>query len=103
VIDVATKRFTQLTRDRGQTWVRSWSPDGKKIAAAAFRGGRWDLRWIDAVSGDMGEIASPVEPRVYVRYPAWSPRGDVVVYERGELRGNIWTLRLADGKSTMHE
>jgi hypothetical protein len=30
----------------------------------------------------------------YVRYPEWSPRGDLVVYERGELRGNIWLLPL---------
>jgi hypothetical protein len=29
-----------------------------------------------------------------VRYPDWSARGDVVVFERGELRGNIWTLPL---------
>jgi len=31
---------------------------------------------------------------VYVRYPEWSPRGNVVVFERGELRGNIWTLAI---------
>jgi hypothetical protein len=29
-----------------------------------------------------------------VRYPAWSPAGNLVVYERGELRGNVWMLRL---------
>ena len=34
----------------------------------------------------------PAPPHVYVRYPEWSPRGNVVVFERGELRGNIWTL-----------
>ena len=33
-------------------------------------------------------------PHVYVRYPEWSRRNDVVVYERGDLRGNIWTLPL---------
>jgi hypothetical protein len=31
---------------------------------------------------------------VYVRYPDWSPRGDLVVFERGEMRGNIWRLTL---------
>jgi hypothetical protein len=31
---------------------------------------------------------------VYVRYPEWSARNDIVVFERGELHGNIWTLPL---------
>jgi Tol biopolymer transport system component/DNA-binding winged helix-turn-helix (wHTH) protein len=94
VIDLATGAVRQLTNERGQTWVRSWSPDGKKIAAAVFRSGRWDLQWIDAATGATGEISASVPPNAYVRYPEWSPRGDVVVYERGELRGNIWMVRL---------
>jgi Tol biopolymer transport system component len=96
VIDVATGGLHQLTHERGQTWVRSWSPDGKKIAAAAFRNGRWDLRWIDARTGKMGAIDQASAPNAYVRYPEWSPRGDLVVYERGELHGNVWTLKLGE-------
>ncbi len=94
VLDVQTGALRRLTNERGQTWVRSWSPDGKKIAAALFRNGRWDLRWIDAADGAMGVITAPSAPNVYVRYPEWSPRGDTIVYERGELRGNVWMLRL---------
>jgi Tol biopolymer transport system component/DNA-binding winged helix-turn-helix (wHTH) protein len=94
VIDVATGRLTRLTHDRGQTWVRSWSPDGTRIAVAALRGGRWSLRWVHADEGTQGEMMPPSPPNVYVRYPDWSARGDVVVFERGELRGNIWTLPL---------
>ena len=94
VIDAASGAMRRLTKERGQTWVRSWSPDGKKIAAAVFREGRWDLRWVDASSGATGVITAAGPPNTYVRYPEWSPRGDVVVYERGELRGNVWMLRL---------
>ena len=93
VIDLQTGAMRRLTNERGQTWVRSWSPDSTKIAAALFRNGRWDLRWIDASSGETGVITTPSAPNVYVRYPEWSPRGDTVVYERGELRGNVWMLR----------
>ena len=96
VIDVDTGKLRQLTNERGQTWVRSWSPDGKKIAAAIFRRGQWDLRWIDAATGAMGIITPPAAPNVYVRYPDWSPRGDAIVYERGELHGNVWMLRLPE-------
>ena len=96
VIDLESGAMRQLTSERGQTWVRSWSPDGKKIAAAVFRSGRWSLQWIDAATGATGVITEPSPANGYVRYPDWSPRGDVVVYERGELRGNIWVLQLPE-------
>jgi Tol biopolymer transport system component/DNA-binding winged helix-turn-helix (wHTH) protein len=92
VVDVATGSIRQLTSVRGQTWVRSWSPDGRRIAAAALREGRWSLRWIDAEAGREDVITPPVPPGVYLRYPDWSPRGDLIAFERGELTGNIWTL-----------
>ena len=94
VVDVETGSLRRLTAERGQTWIRSWSPDGRRIAAAALREGIWDLRWIDAASGAQRVIARAAGPGVYLRYPEWSPRGDVIVYERGEVRGDIWTLTL---------
>lgn len=94
VLDATTGALKQLTNERGQTWVRSWSPDNTRIAAATFRKGRWDLRWIDAETGESGVMNTSAGPNTYVRYPEWSPRGDVVVYERGELRGNVWMLKL---------
>jgi Tol biopolymer transport system component len=93
IVDVATGAVRRLTDERGQTWVRSWSPDGRRIAVAALRDGAWNLRWIDVASGRQGDITPPGPPRVYVRYPDWSRRGDLVVYERSEMRGNIWMLR----------
>jgi Tol biopolymer transport system component len=92
VVEVESGAVRQLTSERGQTWVRSWSPDGRKIAAAVLRGGVWSLQWIDAQSGETGDITAAEPPHVYVRYPDWSRRNDLVVFERGELRGNIWML-----------
>jgi Tol biopolymer transport system component/DNA-binding winged helix-turn-helix (wHTH) protein len=94
VIDIATGRLRMLTHERGETWVRSWSPDARKVAFAAFRDGAWNLQWVDVNTGQRGNMGPPSPPSVYVRYPEWSPRGDLVVYERGELRGNIWLLQL---------
>jgi Tol biopolymer transport system component len=94
VIDVETGTLRMLTRERGETWVRSWSPDGRKVAFAALRDGAWNLQWADVNSGQRGDMSAPSPPSVYVRYPEWSPRGDLVVYERGELRGNIWLLQV---------
>lgn len=94
VIDLPGGRLRQLTNERGQTWVRSWSPDGTRIAAAVLREGAWSLRWIDATTGEQATITPPSPPRVYVRYPAWSPKG-AVYFERAEMLGNIWTLAIS--------
>jgi Tol biopolymer transport system component len=74
--------------------VRSWSPDSRRVAFAALRKGAWNLQWVDVLTGQRGDTSAPLPPSVYVHYPEWSPRGDLVVYERGELRGNIWLLHL---------
>lgn len=92
VIDVATGALRRLTADHGHTWVRSWSPDGRRIAAVFQRGGLWHLGWIDASSGQQARFSESEAPRVYLRYPHWSPTGDRIVFERGETRGNIWTI-----------
>jgi Tol biopolymer transport system component len=94
VVDVETGTLRRLTTERGKTWRRSWSPDGRKLAAAALRDGVWDLRWIDVDTGQQKTITPASAPNVYVRYPDWSPRGDLIVFERGEMRGNVWTLTL---------
>jgi Tol biopolymer transport system component/DNA-binding winged helix-turn-helix (wHTH) protein len=95
VIDVASGALRMLTNERGQTWVRSWSPDAGRVAVAALRGGIWSLRTIDVATGQQAQVYRAGSPRVFVRYPEWSSRGDVIVFERGEMRANIWTLALA--------
>ena len=49
-----------------------------------------------ATTGATGELVPPAPPRVYLRGPAWSPRGDLIAFEHGELRGNVWTLTLPE-------
>jgi len=94
IVDAESGTLRRLTNERGQTWVRSWSPDGRKIAAAVLREGRWSLQALDVAGGRERAITLPGPPRVYVRYPDWSPRGDLVVFERGEMIGNVWTIKV---------
>lgn len=93
VIDVETATLRRLTNSNGQTWVRSWSPDGRRLAAAVLQAGRWSLRALDLDGGER-VITPPGPPRVFVRYPDWSSRGDLIVFERAEMTGNIWLLDL---------
>ena len=97
MIDVQTGMLRRLTNASGQTWVRSWSPDGRRLAAAVLRDGQWSLRVLD-LEGREQMMTPPGPPRVFVRYPDWSARGDLVVFERSEMTGNIWLLDRRAGR-----
>jgi Tol biopolymer transport system component/DNA-binding winged helix-turn-helix (wHTH) protein len=84
----------QLTFDRGQSWPGSWSPDGDKIAFAGLRNGVWNIWWYSRSAGAQKQLTNYTKPHLYVRYPAWSPRGNQIVYEYAETTGNIWMMEL---------
>jgi Tol biopolymer transport system component/DNA-binding winged helix-turn-helix (wHTH) protein len=85
---------TQLTFERGQSWPGSWSPDGAKIAFAGQRDGVWNVWWVSRNGKTQKRVTNYTKPNIYVRYPAWSPRGDQIVYEYAETNGNIWMMEL---------
>ena len=82
----------QLTAATGQTFVHSWSPDGDKIAFAGFRNGVWNVWWISRTSKSLKQVTNYTKLNAFVRYPAWSPLGDRIVYEYTEMTGNIWLM-----------
>ena len=82
----------QLTFDPGQNWPFSFSPDGDKVAFAALRDGEWNLWWVSRSTGEQQRLTESPRLNAYVRYPAWSPRGDRIVYELAETTGDIWLV-----------
>ena len=84
----------QLTSSAGQSWPHSWSPDGSKIAFAGSRDGRWNVWWVSSDGRAQKQLTNFTRPNAYVRYPAWSPRGDQIVFEYAEVKGNVWLLDL---------
>lgn len=85
---------TQLTFDHGQSWPGGWSPDGDKIAFAGQRNGVWNIWWVSRSTRQQQQLTNYTTPNSYVRYPAWSPRGNQIVYEYAETTGNIWLMEL---------
>ncbi|MGI8783714.1 MAG: protein kinase domain-containing protein [Acidobacteriota bacterium] len=85
---------TQLTFDRGQSWTYSWSPDGDKIAFAGFRNGFWNIWWVSRSTRKQQRVTNYSALNEYVRYPAWSPLGNQIVFEKAETTGNIWLIDL---------
>ncbi|MFN0122743.1 MAG: winged helix-turn-helix domain-containing protein [Blastocatellia bacterium] len=84
----------QLTATRGQSWPGGWSPNGNRISFAGLRDGVWNIWWVDRHTKQQQQLTQYETPNSYVRYPAWSPRGDQIVYEYAETTGNVWMFEL---------
>jgi len=94
VIDRDGNGLRKLTSGKGQNWPHSWAPDNDRIAIAAERDGIWNVMTVSAASGSIVQLTSFTEPNAYVRYPAWSPLNDRIVFERAVTTANLWTGRL---------
>jgi len=80
----------QLTLGEGKSWPHSWSADGDKIAFAGFRNGVWNIYWYSLSSKTETQLTNNKKLNSFVRYPAWSPLGNQIVYEYAETTGNVW-------------
>jgi len=81
---------TQLTFDHGKNWPHGWSQDGDKIAFAGERDGVWNIYWYSLSSKKEKQLTNQTKLNTFVRYPAWAPQGNQIVYEYAEITGNIW-------------
>jgi Tol biopolymer transport system component len=85
---------TQLTSGHVKDWPNDWSPDGDKIVFAGQRNGIWNVYWISRSTKLEKQLTNNTKLNVFVRYPAWSPLGNQIVYEYAETTGNIWLMEL---------
>jgi Tol biopolymer transport system component len=83
-----------LVSHAGQNWPYSFSPDSRRIAFASQRDGVWNLYWVDRVTGKEQQLTANRLVRSYLRYPEWSPKGDRIVHEYAEARGNLFVVEL---------
>jgi Tol biopolymer transport system component len=90
---------TPLTSAPGQSWAHGWAPDGDRIAFAGLRGGYWNVYWVSRTTKRVRQVTSYHALNIFVRYPAWSPRNDRIVYELSEASGNVWVMDLAPSSS----
>lgn len=81
-----------LVEDKGKSWPTGWSPDGERICFAGQRDGLWNVYWVARTGGPPRRLTNNTTPRAFLREPAWSPKGDQIVYEESATTGNVWLL-----------
>ena len=86
----------QLTNDPGQSWTAGqvWSPDNDKIAYVKLREDVWNVWWVARSDRTQKQLTDYDTSHHYVRYPAWSPSGDQIVYEYSAVASDIWLVEL---------
>lgn len=92
VVPAAGGEPVQLTTGHGRHWPHSWSPAGDRIAVSVLRDGRWNLCWVSRGTGELRQLTRFDALGEYVRYPAWSPQGDRIVFVRAETSGDLWLV-----------
>ena len=97
VLPAGGGELRQLTDDPGESWPYSWTADGSSVVYAALRDEGWELRRVE-IDGGTDHLLLAADPGSrdgYLRYPAWSPRDDLLVYERSRTVGDLWQVDLS--------
>jgi len=81
------RALTRLSFDEGLQTGATWSPDGRFIAYASDRGGKYDI-WVQQISG--GDAIQVTKGPAQNWQPDWSPDGKSIAYRSEEGEGGIY-------------
>jgi eukaryotic-like serine/threonine-protein kinase len=91
-LDKAT-RSTPLTFEADRDFDPSWSPDGSYIAYHSVSYGGGSVLYRQRVDGS--DQREPLDRGVLIRSPDWTPKGDELVYTKGDEKGgDLWRVPL---------
>lgn len=85
---------TQITSSAVLDAFPAWSPDGRTLAYASDRGGRFEIFIRDMTAG--GDRIALTADRQHNVQPAWSPDGSRLAYHSSG-RGGIWVIARSGG------
>jgi Tol biopolymer transport system component len=79
VLNLETKSKTQLTKSSRKNLQPSWSPDGKTLAFASNRDGRYGIFLMNADDTKVEKFVSGNAWHTW--HPSWAPAGDAIVFQ----------------------
>lgn len=77
-----------------QTMGNDWSPDSDRISFAGLSNGVWNIYWVSRTTGRVVQLTRFTSESGFVRYPAWSPKGDRIVFEKNDVSANVYVADL---------
>ena len=80
VMDINGKNLRRLTKNRGDDWSPSWSPDGKRIIFSSGRDGNREIYVIDADGRNQLNLTNNPQDDYS---PSWAPDGKRIVFSSG--------------------
>ena len=83
-----------LVKEPTQALAYDWSPDSRRISFAGLRSGVWNIYWVDRLTREVRQLTRFATPSASVGDPAWSPRGDQIIFERYDQSANIYIANL---------
>jgi Tol biopolymer transport system component/DNA-binding winged helix-turn-helix (wHTH) protein len=83
-----------LVRERGQSWLYTWSADSSRMAFAGERDAVWNIYDVERATGVVRQLTHWKDREGYVRYPAWAPKGDRIVFERSIRTSSLWSAKI---------
>ncbi len=83
-----------LVNEPAQSLAYDWSPDSRRISFAGLRSGVWNIYWVDRLTREVRRLTHFATPSASVGEPAWSPRGDRIIFERYDQSANIYVVNL---------
>ena len=76
---------TRLTSEADRDFDPSWSPDGAYIAYLGAPYGGESVLYRQRADGSAQR--EPLDRGVTIKSPAWTPKGDALVYTKGDEKG----------------
>jgi Tol biopolymer transport system component len=94
ILPAAGGEIRTLVGDMMQAFAQDWSPDGERISFSGQKDGVGNIYWVNRTSGQVQKLTQFDSKSAFVRYPAWSPKGDQIVFERNDVVANIYVGEL---------
>jgi Tol biopolymer transport system component len=96
VVDVATGAIQNLfeSPDGVEFFPSNWAPDNDRIVFAAVHAGLCNLYWTSRSTGQVQQLTHLQSQSETALRPAWSPKGDRIVFEHRVRAANIYVGEL---------